>query len=139
MLAKFLIELGFVRSKTEPCLFTLICTEVKDKRIADIANDLDGKWNGVGYITTLTYIDDQPAAANTVVLLDWLGESLEHRFRKVTCTSFRWFIGFRIIVDSGRDVIGGGQADGRFRVGTSLDRPMTNEERLEWWWRGRRR
>ena len=102
LLAKFLIELGFVRSKTEPCLFTLICTEFKDKRLADIASDLDGKWNGVGYITTLTYIDDQPAAANTVVLLDWLGESLEHRFRKVTCTSFRWFIGFRIIVDSGR-------------------------------------
>ena len=102
LLAKFLLELGFVRSKTEPCLFTLICTEFKGKRIADIASDLDDKWNGVGYITTLTYVDDEPAAANTVVLLDWLGESLEHRFRKVTCTSFRWFIGFRIIVESGR-------------------------------------
>ena len=102
LLAKFLLELGFERSKTEPCSFTLICTQFDGKRISEVATDLDPKWNGTGYITTLTYIDDMPAASNCVLLLDWLGRSLETRFRKVTCATLRWFIGFRIFIESGR-------------------------------------
>ena len=54
MLAKFLLELGFERSKTEPCSFTLICTQFNGKRISEVATDLDPKWNGTGYITTMT-------------------------------------------------------------------------------------
>ena len=95
MLAEFLRSLGFSQSKTEPCSFTLIT------KVADAPQE----WNGYGYITVLTYVDDAPCGSNSDVLLDWLEAALKQRFRKVTAEPLRWFLSQRIVIERERGLV----------------------------------
>ena len=89
LLAAFLREIGFIQSKTEPCQFTLV-TKI---------DDAPPEWKGLGYITMLTYVDDAPTASNSTTLLDWLETELKNRFRKVTVSDLRWFLGQRVTIN----------------------------------------
>ena len=65
----FLRSLGFQQSKTEPQLFVLITRPDDRDRMEGKKSDIPPRWNGYGYIVVTTYIDDLPAASNSVILL----------------------------------------------------------------------
>ena len=105
----FLRSLGFQQSKTEPQLFVLITRPDDRGRMEGKKSDIPPQWNGYGYIVVTTYIDDLPAASNSVILLDWFERELKERFKKVSVSVLRWFLGMRCVIEPGRVSVDQGQ------------------------------
>ena len=101
LLNRFLRELGFKQSKTEPQLFTLITKFDEVDAKEGIKSDVDAKWNGFGYMLIGAYIDDVLCASNSTALTKWLQVELENKFKKVKVQDLRWLLGMSIQIDRG--------------------------------------